>query len=467
MCARFRPLDGVDAGWLGRLFERARDSLPDTLDPGPAHRRRLEGIDLRIAVSGTRGKSTATRWLHDVFHRRGYDTFAKVTGDRPLVRYNGSTHPIDRSGQVRLYENRTELARFDDRNVDVAVVENQGIREYTTRLVNQQFVAPDVVFLTNVREDHLDTLGRDRGRIARSLARAVPRGTTVVNGERDPAIRARLEAELDRRDAETVHVEVPPRHRSVPGAEVAYGVDAVLRAVGASPLSETVLAAKLDELTVEWRRLPGGRVYNAAPVNDVQSTEIIRQTLAGDTLVEPVLFLRADRRGRTASFVRYLDRLFDRGLVERVHLLGADQAAFDRASAIPVERHDREQEPPGVVLEEALASGRPVLLMGNTVDEYMRDLRATIAERGVDSDPDGPRPGHGSHPRSYTAVDSPDPSAAPNDGPNGGIDADDPAAGGPNDDTGADVPPTGDRRGASGLLGDPDHESDDHGGTRD
>jgi hypothetical protein len=383
MCARLRPLEGVDAEWLGRLFERARDSLPDVVGLGPAHRRRLDGIDVRIAVSGTRGKSTATQWLHDVFHRRGYDTFAKVTGDHPLVRYNGSTYPIDRSGQVRLYENRAELARFDDRNVDVAVFENQGIREYTTRLVNQQFVAPDVVFLTNVREDHLDTLGRDRERIARSLARAVPRGTTVVNGERDPRIRARLEAELDRRDAETVHVEVPPRHRSVPGVEVAYGVDAVLRTVDAAPLSEAALAAKLDELAVEWRRLPGGRVYNAAPVNDVQSTEIIRQTLAGDTLVEPVVFLRADRRGRTASFVRYIDRLFDRGLVECVHLLGADQAAFDRATTVPVRRHDRDREPPGAVLDEALASGRPVLLMGNTVDEYMRDLRETISQRAT------------------------------------------------------------------------------------
>jgi len=153
----------------------------EALGAGPAHRRRLDEIDTRIVVSGVRGKSSVANWLHEQFVSRGYDTYTKITGSDAQVRYNDTVSEIEREQQVRLYENERELARFD--SIDVAIVENQGIRPYTTRLVNEQFVDPDLVFLTNVREDHLDTLGRDRTQIARSLTRAVPQGTSVVCAE--------------------------------------------------------------------------------------------------------------------------------------------------------------------------------------------------------------------------------------------------------------------------------------------
>jgi len=366
---------------LHTLLGRGRQYVGNALGAGPVHRRRLDAIDTRIAVSGVRGKSTTTRWLHDIFDSRGYDTFAKITGDYPMAVYNGREHDITRDAQVRLYENERVLAAFED--IDVAIFENQGIREYTTRLVNEQFLKPDVVFITNVREDHMDTLGSDRRQIARSLARAVPSGTQVVSGEQDPALQRYLTAELKRRDAPVTHVEVPTSDRAAPGAECVYGLNTVLSMLGEGPVPSSTLSEYLASLEPAWRVLPGGRVYDAASVNDVQSTDLVRQFLVGSTgaTVEPLLNLRADRRGRTASFIRYLSGLYERGAIEQAHVTGDDTALFASQTQFPVHCHDTGERSAAEILDDALDSGRPVIVMGNTVTDFMRQLGETIERR--------------------------------------------------------------------------------------
>ena len=375
------PDIGVDTP--EELLDLTKRSVANALGAGPTHRRRLRTIDTRIAVSGVRGKSSATRWLHDVFHRRGYDTFAKITGDEPVTLHNGTETPVERAEQVRLYENERELRRAA--SADVAIVENQGIRQYTTRLVNQSFVRPDVVFLVNVREDHMDTMGRTRTSIARSLARAVPAGTTVVVGESNPTLRAYLRAELDRRYASVRFVDPPAWASDYPGAEVVFGLNEVLDAVGYEPIPPADIDQKLSAMLPEWRVLPSGWLHDAASVNDVQSTEIVRQALVGDrgTVVEPLVNLRADRRGRTASFRRYLGRLVEEGHVDCVHTIGDGQQVFANTAGFPVQTHDTDTGP-STLLADLFAAGNPVLLAGNTVTETMRALQSEVERRTTD-----------------------------------------------------------------------------------
>lgn len=367
--------------WGRRILDSGREFVGS----GPLHRRRLSDIDIRISVSGVRGKSTAVRWLQEVFYDREYDTYAKVTGVEPLSIHNGTEREIDRPAKVRLYENERQLREVGP--VDVAVLENQGIRGYTTRLVNEAFVRPHVIFLTNVREDHLDTLGRNRANIARSLARSVPAGTHVVCGEQDRTIVDYLEAELDRRDATITRVQVPADHEDIPGAEIVYGINPVLRAVDEPPVSDARLEASLDRMRVAWTRLPGGRVYDAAAVNDPQSTELVRRQLAtdGEDVIQPLLYLREDRRGRTAAFLRYLESLAEQGVVEQARVIGRDAQLFGRRASFPVVTHDEEAETPTEVLDAALTDGWPVIVMGNTVPEFMQGLAATIENRAVET----------------------------------------------------------------------------------
>lgn len=359
----------------------AVQSVGHQLRRGRAHRRRLSDLDVRIAVTGSRGKSTTVRWLHEVLVYRGYDTYSKVTGERPTSLYNDEVHPIERQGRTMLYETEREIRTYDPE--DAIVVENQGIRGYTARLVNTRYVDSQVVVLTNVRRDHLDTLGRDYREIARALARGIPAGAHVVSGERNEVIHDYLERELARRDA-TITRAIPAGDGPItPGRELVTLVDAALDAIGEAPLGSARRRAYLEQLAVDWTRLPRGRVYYAANVNDVDSTEMVRRILQTESIeeIQPLVYFRRDRPGRTATFIEYLNWLAEHGLIRRVHVVGATPSAVQRRLTVQTIGHDETTERPGAVLDAALAEDRPVVVMGNAVPEFMRDLEAEIERR--------------------------------------------------------------------------------------
>ena len=364
----------------------ALGALRRTFSRGKSHRQYLADIDTRIVVSGIRGKSPTALRLDDVFNRRGYDVLTKITGNHPMLLRNGDVIPITRTGPyTTLYENIDVLREFGPQLEqytpdDVAIFENQGITEYTTRLINKQFVRPHIVVLGNVRQDHQDTLGKTLRALARAFARSIPSGTTVVNGEQNDVLAEYMRKEIDQQGAEMKRVEIPPDQRGRIGAETVYACNEVLRLLDMEPIPNAQLNAYLDAIQPHWIRLPRGRVFNGAEINDIESTEAVRKALAGDSEVLPLVYLRSDRRSRTASFASYLNTLVDRGLITRAHAGGAFTDVFAANVNVPVTQHDRNEDA-GVVLDEMLAEGPPVLLMGNTVDDFMRDMEIEIADR--------------------------------------------------------------------------------------
>jgi hypothetical protein len=353
------------------------------LTRGRTHKARLEDIDVRIAVTGTRGKSTVTTWLYEVLAARDYDAYAKVTGELPHSLYHGERHPIERHGPVMLYETEREIRQFDPK--DAIIVENQGIHEYTTRLVNRDYVDATVVVLTNVRRDHLDTLGRDRLDIARAFARSIPPDTHVVSGERNEAVNEYLERELERRGATLTRVLEPGDGIETPAEELIAIVDGLLHVIDAEPLTSEERAAYREGLDVTWVPLPDGHIYNAANANDVESTEVIRRTLMGEDedSFQPLVYFRRDRPGRTASFIEYLNSLAEARLIDEVHALGAHRGAVTSSLAVPITWHDETDELPADVLDEILDSDQPVIVMGNTVPSFMQELQDEIQRRAT------------------------------------------------------------------------------------
>ena len=368
---------------LPRSLTQVGRHLVSSFTRGINHRQRLEDIDVKIVVSGTRGKSGTTERLYEILCAREYDAYAKVTGNHPLSLYDGEENPIDRGDRVTLYENVRELRKYAD--AEALILENQGITDYTTRMMNEAFGQPDVLVVTNVRQDHRDTLGGSRAKIARAFARATPPGTHVVSGEQDPQLCSYLERELEEIGATITHVDVPDRHSDVPGAECVYAIDCVLEQIGEAPLSDHLRESMLDSLRVEWVHALGGRVYNAADVNDVESTEMVRRSLVDDSeQIQPFVYLRRDRRARTASFQEYLETLYDRGAIEQARVAGSHTELFAEKSSFPVICHDAETESAIDVLEASIDDGWPVLVMGNTVAEFMRDLDDEIERHAVE-----------------------------------------------------------------------------------
>lgn len=353
---------------------------------GPDHRAVLSEIDTRIVVSGTRGKSGTTRRLHDVFTDAGYDTTAKITGNRPVMLQNDESHPIERGKRVEMYENAREIRKYQPE--DVLIVENQAITEYTNWVVNDFYVRPHIVVIPNIRQDHLDTLGGDRESIARSLVRSIPPGIHVVNAEQSPELQQYIDRMLKPKSVTVTHVDVPEQHQHVLAAESVYALAEVARITGVGPLSPERIQTYLDEMQVEWTRVDGGRIYNAAEVNDVESTEAVRQALQHEQAepLEVFLYSRFDRRSRTASFLEYLSQLADAGHVNRVHIAGALTEAFEEKADFPVVQHDTDTETADEILEELLATEYPVYIVGNTVAGFMRELEEAITKRQRDEE---------------------------------------------------------------------------------
>ena len=353
---------------------------------GFKHRRTIQKIDTRIVVSGIRGKSSTTRRLDDVFRRRGYDTLTKITGNQPHLIHNGGVVPLNREGpRTTLYENIDvfreyvpKLAKYSPE--DVAIFENQGITEYTTRLINESFLDPHIIVLTNIRRDHQDTLGETRAEIAQSFAKSVSPNAHIVCGEQHPIIYEYLEREVTATGATIEQVAIPEEHEGLLGAETAHAVNHTLTAVGESPVPPDEIRAYLEQIQPAWTTVPNGLVFNAAEVNDVESTEAVRQALENSDRITPFVFLRPDRRGRTASFVSYFDHLADQGIIDAGYVMGSDSSVFAKETKCEVTEIDADADPEAV-LDRLLDHGRPVVLMGNTVDEFMREIDSEIDSR--------------------------------------------------------------------------------------
>lgn len=354
---------------------------------GRRHRQFLNQLDARIVVMGIRGKSSTTRRIGDVFDRRGYDTLVKITGNHPHLLFNGDYIPIERTEiRVTLYENIEtswryipELHSYSPKGV--GVFENQGLTEYTTRMFNQRFVQPDIILLTNIRQDHQDTLGKTRRDIARSFARSVPKGTHVVSGEQHPLLHDYLEREIEKVGGTIKQVTVPDEHAALIGAETIHAVDEILEYFEIESLPEDEVNGYLEAIQPEWTVLPGGRrIFNAAQVNDIESTEAVRRALAGKETIVPFVYLRGDRRSRTASFVTYVNSLIERDLVETVFAGGDFTNMFAKNIDAPVSEYPPDADPERV-LDDLVATGLPIVLLGNTVAGFMREFEVEIEQR--------------------------------------------------------------------------------------
>ena len=89
------------------------------------------------------------------------------------------------------------------------------------------------------------------------------------------------------------------------------------------------------------------------------------------------------RRGRTASFVRYLGRLLDNGAAECVYVVGGGCQAFAANVDGDIRQYDHTSTAPADVLDDALSARGRVVVMGNTVDDFMRELADVIRSRTV------------------------------------------------------------------------------------
>ncbi len=140
-------------------------------------RRRLP---LRVAVTGTRGKSSVARLIAAALRGSGHRVVARTTGSRPAVILpDGSEREIERKGSPSLLEGKALMHLARKLKADTVVAELMSINPEYLAVEAGRIFRPSILALTNVRLDHLDIMGRTREEIARSLAAAIPPESTV------------------------------------------------------------------------------------------------------------------------------------------------------------------------------------------------------------------------------------------------------------------------------------------------
>lgn len=346
-------------------------------------------VPLRIAVTGTRGKSSVTRLVAAALRADGRSVMAKVTGSRPvLIGPDGKDIEIRRPGPPSILEQKAVLRTAVRMACKSLVAEMMSIGPETLRAESRQILRPAVLAVTNARIDHREEMGRTRPEIAAALGSAFLPGMTVFIPEEEilPAFReaaGRARCRL---------IPVPPASSEAsdaadgePGSPLEFGVNirlarAVAAFCGADPVrAESGMAATRPDFgsLKAWRLGQPGLPNPAWAVslfaaNEPDSSAAALERLARTRPGLPagrvaVLALRADRADRTRQWLEAAaSGFFDgyAGIVtvgDHAHPIGRRLKRQGRCRAV---LSFAGSDPARLTAEAVLLAGGPACLIG-------------------------------------------------------------------------------------------------------
>lgn len=307
----------------------------------------LSGIPLRIAVTGTRGKSSVVRLAAAALRASGRRVLAKTTGSKPvLIHPDGSEHEIERRGPPNLLEGKSLLKAARRLGADTLVSELMSVHPEYLRVESRLLLRPTLLALTNIRLDHRDVMGRSRAEIARSLATAVRPGCPVFMLEEEvhPAVSetaARLGSRLVPVPAAAARKQLRRRGMGCSwhfeeNTRLALALASAC-GVGRATAMRAMSSARPDSGAFRMWKVRTGepprpwRCASAFAANEPESTQVLLRRLREAGLLRrgprvALLNLREDRPDRTGQWLDAAGRGFFREF-DVLLITGASRAA--------------------------------------------------------------------------------------------------------------------------------------------
>jgi hypothetical protein len=300
-------------------------------------RRASRDIPCRLVVTGTRGKSSLVKVLLAGIRQVEPAAWGKITGDVPLVLApDGTSRRIARRGPAHLREQAKFLINCRRQRAQCVVVESMAISP-ESMAAEMRLIRPTMVIVTNVRDDHRETLGDDRDQQRTAYLAALPRGCRWLTLDPDLlAFRARSKryplpefvsaGDVVRGRGESIDV-IP---------EISATAEAALDLLGwnSEPVRRALQAAAIQAVAPPRRVLFLGREFtllDAFSANDPLSLSGLWEKWrreGGDVSNWSVLLnTRADRPLRTRQFCRWLA---DRGGIDEIFVAGSHRWAAAR-----------------------------------------------------------------------------------------------------------------------------------------
>lgn len=284
-------------------------------------------IPMRIAVTGTRGKSTVARLLASILKEDGRRVMAKTTGSQAVILLpDGGRIELDRSVTPSILEQKQLVHKAARLKADCLIAEVMSIRPENHYIECHHILRPNLVAITNVRRDHTESMGETEDKIASVLSLDISAHSKVFLPAKED--RVPFQAAAQRCGATLIPVEARssgPILQSAPELgrlEFADNFDlacaiAVHLGIKRQNIIEGIRRAQHDigRLRVWCYRHanPERALYlvNAFAANDPESTfqvlakvRVLLPAAAGN--IVGILNLRADRLPRTVQWISVL-----------------------------------------------------------------------------------------------------------------------------------------------------------------
>ncbi|MDP0494185.1 MAG: poly-gamma-glutamate synthase PgsB [Fusobacterium sp. JB021] len=139
-----------------------------------------------IHVNGIRGKSTVSR-LIDAGLRDGKNkVFTKVTGTSPkYIDVNGTEKEVKRRGKANIREQIKIIKKAANLGTEILVLECMAVKPELQKICEENILKADISVITNVREDHLDEMGKTLGEIAKSLGKMISTNGVLFTADKN------------------------------------------------------------------------------------------------------------------------------------------------------------------------------------------------------------------------------------------------------------------------------------------
>ncbi len=339
-------------------------------------------IPLRIAVTGTRGKSSVVRLLASVLKEGGRTVIAKTTGSQAVILLpDGGQIELDRSVPPSILEQKQLIHKAARLKADCLVSEVMSLRPENHYVESHHLLRPDLVAITNVRRDHTEVMGETEAQIASVLSLDICRRSQVFLPAREDC--ASFRAEASRCDAVLMPVQSGSSAKLLREAhdlsrvEFSDNLDLVCAIAGHLGVDPQDIIAGIRKAKHDigrlglWRYRPADSdstffLASAFAANDPESTLKVLAKVAGMVPAPPagivgVFNLRADRLPRTMQWLSIL-RGGARSRFGKLYLVGDHTHAIRRL--LPGARALKRGSPEQITDIICSEAGGPAIVFG-------------------------------------------------------------------------------------------------------
>ncbi len=269
----------------------------------------LSSIQIRILVTGSRGKSSLVRLAHAGLSSLGVPSWGRITGVLPRELSPRGERFIERTAGGHVEEMRWWLKQIPP-DAGAVVMENSAVTPELQGLA-ARWLAPGLVVWTNARADHQETWGPSARDAREALLEGIPDRTVVVAG-REVASSSMVRDHLRRKGCLLESVD--------PGANAGrdFKRENLLLAVrtlalaGLDPAAAVPAMEALPPDIADFRVVEseGGLLAAAFSANDPESTASLWDGLGWEAEKTVLLYNhRSDRPLRLRAFLPWIQCL--------------------------------------------------------------------------------------------------------------------------------------------------------------